>query len=147
MVLPKPRAIPPTIPAAALADLVLLSVFFFAITTGFETDGRRVSLPASPAASVAEVGSARAIVERTMEPGGREVLRWRFSDGGETPREVLGPQDFYLPASHVAERDPERTFVVQADAGVRWADVDRVVEMLRLAGARNVVYRTRERAP
>jgi biopolymer transport protein ExbD len=50
----------------------------------------------------------------------------------------------FEPAAAVAARDPERTFVVKADAEARWADVDRTVEVLRAAGARKIVFWTRE---
>ena len=147
MRLPRPRRIPLTLPGPALADLSLLLVLFFVLMTTYDTDRSAVALPASASDGVvAELGAACVIVHRVVDVGGGESVHWRFSDGLEMSREIL-PSSLFFEASRVADRSPERTFVVRADAGVRWAVVDGVLETLRDAGARDVVLWTRREAP
>ncbi|HEX6849770.1 MAG TPA: biopolymer transporter ExbD [Candidatus Polarisedimenticolaceae bacterium] len=144
MTLPKPRPLPVAIPTVLLADLVLLVVLFFVFTTTDDVDGSRVLLPEAPASAVAELGSARAVLERRAEPGGRVRWIWSFSDGEHRRTEVDAVEGLFAPVAAVAAKDPGRTFVIKADAEAHWSDVDRTVEVLRGAGARNLVFWTRE---
>ena len=144
MHLPKPRPLPVAIPTILLADLVLLAVLVFVFTTTDDAAGAPTGLPTVAASTVAELGSARAVLERRVDAGGMVRWRWRFSDGIAPASEAESADALFGPASVVASRDPDRTFVVKADADARWADVDRTVEVLRAAGARNVVFWTRE---
>lgn len=146
MTLPKPRPIPVAIPTVLLADLSLLVVLFFVFTTTDDVDGTRVALPEAPASAVAELGSARAVIERRAEPGGRVRWIWSFSDGESRRTTVESAEELFAPVAAVAAKDPGRTFVVKADAEAHWSDVDRTVEVLRGAGARNIVFWTREPA-
>jgi biopolymer transport protein ExbD len=134
--------VPLAVPGPALADLTLLLVLFFVLTTTYDTDRSAVSVPVSASASaVAELGSACVVVDRQVDPNGRESVRWRFSDGFDMSREIA-PDALFFAASRVADHAPETTFVVKADAFVRWAVVDGVIETLRDAGVRNVVLWT-----
>jgi biopolymer transport protein ExbD len=46
----------------------------------------------------------------------------------------------------VVEDDPERTFLLKIDSTVRFSTVDDALEMMRKAGARNVVFGVRATA-
>ena len=147
MRLPRPRRIPLALPGPALADIALLLVLFFVLTTTYDTDRTAVFLPWSGSASaVAELGSACVVVHRDVDVGGRESVRWRFSDGLEMSREIA-PEALFFEASRVADRSPDKTFVVKAGADVRWAIVDEVLDTLRNAGARDIVLWTRGAEP
>jgi biopolymer transport protein ExbD len=57
--------------------------------------------------------------------------------------DVPGPEALFNMASRIVDRDPERTFLLRIDATVRYAVVDDVLETLRRAGVRNVVFGAR----
>jgi len=143
MRLPKPHPISPAVPAAALADIALLLVFFFLMSTNFDPDRGAVLLPRAPGMNGAPPGAACLIVERRVSAAAGEELVWRFSDRLGDVRDLPGPDALYFAASRVVDVDPERTFVLRIDAGVRYAIVDDVLETLRKAGVRNVVLGAR----
>ena len=72
-----------------------------------------------------------------------EELEWRFSERSGEVRDLSGPEALYFEASRIVDTDPERTFLLRIDAGVRYAVVDDVLETLRKAGVRNVVLGAR----
>ena len=143
MRLPYPRPLPPTVPAAALADVTLLLVFFFVLTTSFDVDRSAVELPEGPPRVEAAPGAACLVVTRRVTPTAGEVLTWRFDDGRGHEVDLSGPEGLFFPVSRIVDDDPERTFLLRIDAGVRFATVDDVLEMMRKAGARNVVFGAR----
>jgi biopolymer transport protein ExbD len=142
MRLPRPRFLPPTVPAAALADVTLLLVFFFLLATSFDVDRTQVDLPVGPQLVEAAPGAASLIVTRRVTAAG-ETLVWRFDDGRGLSQELAGPDGLFFEVSRVVEDDPERTFLLRIDASVRFATVDDALEMMRKAGARNVVFGAR----
>ena len=143
MRLPSPRPLPPTVPAAALADITLLLVFFFILATSFDVDPSGVELPAGPPLVEAAPGAACLVVTRRVTPIAGEVLTWRFDDGRGHVSDLSGPEGLFFPVSRIVDDDPERTFLLRIDAGVRFATVDDILEMMRKAGARNVVFGAR----
>jgi biopolymer transport protein ExbD len=143
MRLPKPRPLPPAVPAAALADVTLLLVFFFLLSTSFDHDRGAVALPRAPGLNDAPAGAACLIVVRRVSASAGEELGWRFSERSGTVRDLSGPESLYFEASRIVDVDPERTFLLRIDAGVRYAVVDDVLETLRKAGVRNVVMGAR----
>ena len=68
-----------------------------------------------------------------------EELGWRFSERTGEVHDLSGPEALYFEASRIVDADPERTFLLRIDAGVRFSVVDDVLENLRKAGVRNVV--------
>ena len=142
MRLPRPERIPVTSSGIALSGVTILLVLFFLVTTTYDTDATPLTLPVSVSdAAVEEFGAACVIIHRDMDPAGGERVAWRFSDGLEASRPIE-PDGLFFEASRVADRAPDRTFLVKADADVRWAVVDDVVETLRNAGARDIVLWT-----
>lgn len=144
MRLPRARPIPVTIPAVALADLTLLLVLGFVLTTTYDADRLRIELPVSASPVAAELGSPCVVLahsDRGGLPG--DDLRVRWYDGRSPTRELGGKSEIWLEASRVADREPDATFVLKAESTVRWSDVDEVLEMLREAGARHVLLWTR----
>ena len=146
MRLPKPRPLVPVLPVAAIADLGLLAVFFFVLSTGYAPGRGAIALPAAGGRHEAAPGAACLIVERQVSAAAGERLEWRFSERNGEVHALAGPEAVYFEASRIVDVDPERTFLLRIDAGVRYAVVDDVLETLRKAGVRNVVFGARESA-
>lgn len=144
MRLARARPIPATIPATALADLALLLVLYFILTTTYDADRLRIEIPVSESSTAAEIGSPCVVVARSEDRSGTaEGLRYRWYDGRSAARELGGAEDLWLEVSRVADREPEATLVVKAEATVRWSHVDDVLELMKDAGARRVLLWTR----
>jgi biopolymer transport protein ExbD len=142
MRLPQPRPLSPAVPVAALANVTLLLVFFFLVSTSAAPDRGAVVLPRAAGLKEAPPGAACLIVRRRLSPSGEE-LGWRFSDVSGEVHDLSGPEALYFEASRIVDTDPERTFLLRIDAGVRFAVVDAVLDTLRKAGVRNVVLGAR----
>lgn len=138
MHLPKPRPLSPSIPTAALADVALLLVFFFLLATRFAPDRTEVALPLTSCLHEAAPGAVSIIVQRRIGVEGEE-LRWRVETVAGELEDLPGPEALYFEASRIIDKDPERTFLLRVDSGVRFVVVDDVLETLRKAGVRNVV--------
>ena len=143
MRLPQPRPLAPAVPVAALANVTLLLVLFFLVSTSGVPDRDAVVLPRAPGLNEATPGAACLIVSRRLSATSGEELGWRFSDRIGDIRDLSGPEALYFEASRIVDTDPERTFLLRIDAGVRYAVVDDVLEILRKAGVRNVVLGAR----
>ena len=143
MRLPRPSPLPPAPPSGALANLVVLLVFFFLLTTSFGLDQIPVEVPAAPALHEAPPGAACLILERHVRAGEGESLTWRFSDGRHEPQTIPGTEGLFFEVSRIVDDDPERVFLLRIDGDVRYAVVDDVLESLRKAVARNVVFAAR----
>jgi biopolymer transport protein ExbD len=139
MRLPKPRPLSPAIPAAALADVALLLVFFFLLATRFAPDAASVTVPRAPGLHEAAPGAVSIVVQRRTVAGEGSALLWRVETGPGDARDLPGPEALYFEASRIVDKDPERTFLLRIDGAIRFAVVDDVLETLRKAGVRNVV--------
>lgn len=143
MKLPRPRPIPPAAPSAALAALAMPLAFFFLLATRFGANLPRVDTPIAPALHEAAAGAASILVARTVTPDRGETLAWAFSDGNGETRALPGPEALYFEVSRAVDADPECTILLRIDGDVRYAVVDDVLETVRKAGARNVVFAAR----
>lgn len=144
MRLPKPRPpLPPAVPFAALADCVLLLSVFFLLSTSFAPERDTIALPRAPGLSEAVPGAACLIVHRRVSASAGEELSWRFSAQNGVVRDLSGPDSIYFEASRIVDSDPERTFLLRIDASVRYVVVEDILETLRKAGVRNVVFGAR----
>ena len=143
MKLPKPRPIPPTAPSAALAGVAMLLAFFFLIATRFGAALPHVDTPVAPALHEAAAGAASILVARTVSPEAGETLEWSFSDGSGAAHVLPGPEALYFEVSRAVDANPECTVLLRIDGDVRYGVVDDVLETIRRAGARNVVFAAR----
>jgi biopolymer transport protein ExbD len=142
MRLPRPRPLLPAVPAAALADIALLLVFFFLLATRYDAPSASVELPRAPGPFEAPAQAVTIVVERRAGPTG-DMLAWRVERAPGDFQDVAGPEGLYFEASRIVDRDPERTFLLRVDASIRFAVVDDVLEILRKAGVRNVILGAR----
>ena len=106
-----------------------------------------MGLPASRIRVDAPRGAACVVITREAGEERWGTLVYSFSDGKEASRRLGGRTDIYLAALRVVSDDPERPFVVKADAAVRYGLVDDVLEQLRKAGVRELTLLTRPLAP
>ncbi|HEX4822708.1 MAG TPA: biopolymer transporter ExbD [Candidatus Polarisedimenticolaceae bacterium] len=139
MHLPRPRPLPPAVPAAALANLALLLVFFFFLATRYDPQDSATELPRAPGPFEAPAGAVTIVVER----GPDDALEWRVEREPGKFQDLGGPEGLYFEASRIVDKDSERTFLLRVDGSIRFAVVDDVLEMLRKAGVKNVVLGAR----
>ena len=125
-----------------MADIAFLLIIFFMVTTAYEVDRTRVRLPLSNTRAEARKGAAVVVIAREPASG---AVTYRFSDGRRTSRAVGTPSDIYLEASRITYGEPGRSFVVKADAALRYALVDEVLDQLRAAGVVNLVLLTQQK--
>jgi biopolymer transport protein ExbD len=144
MRLPPPRpVISPAVPFSAWADITMLLAVFFLLSTSFAPERDTIALPHAPRLNEALPGAACLIVHRKVSASAGEELTFRFSEKNGEIHDLSGPEAIYFEASRIVDSDPERTFLLRIDAGVRFAVVDDVLETLRKAGVRNVVFGAR----
>jgi biopolymer transport protein ExbD len=132
--------------AVPLATLGALIAPFLLLALAAEVDRSSVSLPPSRVRQDAPRDAACVVIAREAGEEKWGTLTFRFSDGKEASRRLGGPTDIFLAALRVLSEDPERPFVIKADAGVRYDLVDDVLEQLRKAGARDLTLLTRAAA-
>jgi len=118
----RPNAV---IPTASMADIVFLLIIFFILTFNLEVDKARVTLPKSVLRF--EVPKMAGVISIT------EVGQMRVSDGESASTVVTGPEDVLSFATGVIAGNPEKEFVLKADNGVAYRNVDRVIDMLKQA--------------
>jgi biopolymer transport protein ExbD len=133
------------IPTASMADIAFLLIIFFMVTTTYDVDRTRVDLPLSTTRVEVERGAAYVVLAKESMPGGRETMVYKFSDGKQMSRVVSSSADIWLEASRIIHQDPIRQFIVKADADVRYALVDDLMDQLRKAGVQRLLLLTVQR--
>ena len=126
----------PQVPTGSMADIAFLLVIFFMLTTSFSPERTSVELPDSQIRT--EVSKNAAIVAITQDG----VLK--FTDG-ERPSFTISESELGKLASEIIGFIPGKEFVIKADRSVRYEHVDKVLEQLRLNGAKKIVLLTDRR--
>ncbi len=121
----------PSIPTASMADIAFLLIIFFMLTITFEVDKTQVTLPKTNIRL--EIPKKSAYV--TIDPAGRI----KVSDGEELSNSVPSSDEVHAFAVTVVSVDPEKAFVIKADEGVEYGDVDAVMDALKRAKVK-VIY-------
>ena len=119
------------IPTASMADIAFLLIIFFMVTISFEVDKTQVTLPRTEIRL--EIPKQAAYVS-IIESG-----QIRVSAGDEISVPVPGPEEVLSFAAGVVQNDPNKEFVLKADADVPYRYVDSVIDALKQAKAR-VIY-------
>ena len=114
-----------------MADIAFLLIIFFMVTISFEVDKTTVSLPKTEIRL--EIPKQAAYVS-IIESG-----QIRVSAGDEISVPVPGPEEVLSFAAGVVQNDPNKEFVLKADADVPYRYVDSVIDSLKQAKAR-VIY-------
>lgn len=118
------------IPTASMADIAFLLIIFFMVTITFEVDKTQLTLPQSQIR--VEVPKKSAYISVT------EDGTIRVSSGEEISVIVPGPEDVVSFAASVVAQDPEKVFVIKADAATRYQLVDRVIDALKTSKAKTI---------
>jgi biopolymer transport protein ExbD len=128
MKLPESRQAEGTIPTASMADIAFLLIIFFMLTITFEVDKAQVELPKTTIR--VEVPKKAAYV--SIDASGRV----RVSSGDELSVSVGGAEDVFSFATGVLAGEPGKVFVVKADEGVAYREVDAAIDALKRAKVR-----------
>ena len=114
-----------------MADIAFLLIIFFMVTISFEVDKTQVTLPRTEIRL--EIPKKSAYVS-IIESG-----QIRVSAGDEISVPVPGPEEVLSFAAGVVQSDPNKAFVLKADADVPYRYVDSVIDALKQAKAQ-VIY-------
>jgi biopolymer transport protein ExbD len=125
------------IPTASMADIAFLLIVFFMISTVFQVDKTQVDLPSSSRDTRTEVIKESAFV--IIEKGG--VIK--ASDGIEDSQ-LVNREDISVHASSWMQKNPNKPVVIKADAEVKYAIIDDVLEQIRDAGVTNLKFLTNQ---
>ncbi len=132
--LPRCKLHRPLFDVVSWVNVALLVLMFFIAQSGFVLQpGIAVNLPASPMADGANYGSL--VVTITQEG----LL---FFDDARTSLDA-----FAEAVRRQAQRDPDATLVIEADARVRHGDLVRIYNIATAAGLQRVVLATRVLPP
>jgi len=126
------------IPSSSMGDIAFLLIVFFIVTTTFSVDKTKVNLPRSLEREASVPGAAIIVVD-----GEGQVF---LSRGDHNP-EPHGIDDITIFAHNLVSRAPQMQFTIKASKDVEYRYVDRVIEQLREANARNISLLTVQRVP
>jgi biopolymer transport protein ExbD len=129
-----------SIPVVPLATVVLLLTLFFPLAGLGEGSLAGPQLPTAVRTVRARPDAAWIVVT----PGEGGVARYRLLDSALAARDVTGLDGLSAEASAILERDPGRTLVIRADAGLHYGLIDEAIDRLRRAGARSILLETAE---
>jgi biopolymer transport protein ExbD len=119
----------PQVPTASMADIAFLLIIFFMLTTSFSPERTSVELPNSQIRT--EVSKNAAIVAITQDG----ILK--FTDG-EQPSFTLSESELGQLTSEIIGLIPGKEFVIKADRSARYEHIDKVLEQLRVNGAKKI---------
>ena len=129
----KTKTIDAYIPTASMADIAFLLIVFFMITTVFQVDKTVLSLPRSQVRSEVVKGSAFIVITADNYI--------KVSDGKEDTHPI-DQSDILSFAVDLVSKNPEQPIVLKVDKGVKWHVVDKVLEQLEQAHAKNLQFLT-----
>jgi biopolymer transport protein ExbD len=118
---------------ASMADIVFLLIVFFVLTYNVEHDRTRVQLPKTMVRI--EVPKDAAIISIDTPAKGQVI---RVSTGEEMSLPVSSDEEIVTFASNVIAENPNKQFIIKADAGVEYKRVDTVLDALKQAKAKEI---------
>jgi biopolymer transport protein ExbD len=113
---------------ASMADIVFLLIVFFVLTYNTEVDRTQVSLPETWVRT--DIPKKAAVISIAPPEQGQVI---RVSTGEEMSLPVSTDEEIVTFASNVVAEDPNKEFIIKADAGVRYERVDTVLDALKQA--------------
>ncbi|UCF80020.1 MAG: biopolymer transporter ExbD [Acidobacteriota bacterium] len=126
------RAVPPVIPTCSMADIAFLLIVFFMVTTTFQVDRTQVDPPKTVERYEVVRGSAYIVLSYDGDV--------YFTAGEETSEPISGIEDLPYFIMNVTSVNAAHPFVIKADYNVKYDRIDRVIEMLKEAEARNIYF-------
>jgi biopolymer transport protein ExbD len=127
----------PSIPTASMADIAFLLIIFFMLTITFEVDKTRVQLPKTTVRVEVPKKAAYVVLDKSG--------RIKVSDGEELSVQIPGAEETFSFAAGVVATDPMKEFVLKADEGVAYRDVDAVIDALKRAKVRTIYLLSNQR--
>jgi biopolymer transport protein ExbD len=118
---------------ASMADIVFLLIVFFVLTYNVEHDRTQVVLPKTMIRI--EVPKDAAIISIDTPARGQVI---RVSTGEEMSLPVSSDEEIVTFASNVIAENPNKQFIIKADAGVEYRRVDTVLDALKQAKAKEI---------
>jgi biopolymer transport protein ExbD len=138
--LARPAPVAAAIPLAPSAGVVLLLVLLFVVTTIRDSDRTRVDLPALRTLGPAAPAAPTVVLHEEPGPTGATRLVYRFSDG-RGPSSIVGDLAGVRQAAlGVTAREPRAQFVLEADGDIAYERIDEILDELRRAGVRRVLF-------
>ena len=119
---------------ASMADIVFLLIVFFVLTYNTEVDRTQVNLPETWIRT--EIPKKAAVISVAPPERGQII---RVSTGEEMSLPVSTDEEIVTFASNVVAQDPNKEFIVKADAGVKYERIDAVLDALKQAKVK-VIY-------
>ncbi len=113
---------------ASMADIVFLLIVFFVLTYNVEVDRTQVQLPKTWVRTDVPKESAYISIDSNG------IVR--VSTGKEMSLPVSSDEEVLSFAANVVATDPSKPFVLKADKGVKYEQVDKVLDALKQAKAR-----------
>ncbi len=124
----KERKVSGEIFTTSMADIVFLLIVFFVLTYNTEVDRSQVTLPQTWVRT--DIPKKAAVISISSPKDG-EVIR--VSTGEEMSLPVSTDEEVITFASTVVAQEPNKEFIIKADAGVRYERVDAVLDALKQA--------------
>ncbi|MBN2208047.1 MAG: biopolymer transporter ExbD [Candidatus Coatesbacteria bacterium] len=118
-----------TIPSASMGDIAFLLIIFFIVTTTFSVDKTKVNLPQSLEREATVPGAAIIVIDSEGQV---------FLSTGDHNPEPSGIDDITIFAHNLVARTPQMQFTIKASRDVEYRYVDKAIEQLRDANARNI---------
>ncbi len=141
MRLPRPKPFPARLPVAAVANIGLLVALYFFVIAGQHADDAAGSPPVASSPTESGLGAACVVIARAPR-GAEGPTVWRLSDGRRPSRAMADLEAVFLEASRIVDDEPDRPFLLRADAATSWGGLDEVLETLQRAGVRRIVLWT-----
>ncbi len=140
MRLRKIKEVKANIPTSSMADIAFLLIVFFMVTTKFDVDRTRVTLPKSNVRAEVPKGSAYVVLYK--EAG---IVGFKFSDGDQMSHGVPDLSALETEVVAVAARDSTTPFVIKAEGDTTYQNIDDVMDMLRQSGVTDIILLTEQR--
>jgi biopolymer transport protein ExbD len=127
---------------ASMADIVFLLIVFFVVTYKVEVDRTRMNLPESWVRIKIPQEEKPAVISIAPRSEGYLI---RVSTGQEMSLPVSTDEEVVTFASTEVARDPNKAFVIKADAEVPYERFDAVLDALKQSKAKYIYLLSEQR--
>jgi biopolymer transport protein ExbD len=133
MKIKKVRTVDAYIPTASMADIAFLLIVFFMVTAVFQVDKTALTLPKSIIRSEVVKGSAFIVITAD------NYIKVTDGKKDSYPIDLTDVLSFTV---DITSKDPNQPIVIKADASVKWDIIDKVLEQVQQARAKNLQFLT-----